>query len=748
MSTDGKIQNIPFMITKLEIEGIPPFKEKTILETDQKVNLIYGLNGTGKTTLSNLLYEIGQTSTPQGVNVEFANGSDVVDSYEIIVYNQRFVKDNFYESSEIKGIFSLSKDNTDAQKAIDKANKEKNELVENKNTKIKEREIIETEQNSADIVIQNKVWTIKTKYSGPTSVFDYCMAGLKGEKIKLYDYISALIKNPEPPKRTLEDIQSDIKTLKQEDTQALALLPKYEILVEDIDGNSIFSKVIVGNGNSTISDLINELKNSDWVRQGMHFIHKISDGENQQCPFCQQETITSDFVNNLEIYFGGQYEKDLALLKKLLEQYQGEKTKVTFLGAFNNSLLSVLKTSYEVAYNTLVSSIDGNIGLIKQKIDTPSVPIKLLEIKEYLKAVNDIIEEANKKIQEYNLRITQKEVALNELKTEFWNIMRWTYDADLATYTTTTNQRKKKIDSINKIIDGIDIKIKEKDDIITENQEKTINIEDAIKNINSALIDMGISDFEIVKYSDKLYKLRREGQNGNIFESLSEGEKMIISLLYFIERCKGKSTKEGSDKKKIIVIDDPISSLSHIYVYNVGRLILHEFTDANPSNKNVCKYEQIFLLTHSLYFFYEMAITKRKGKEEDYNQKLFRIQKNQQSSQIIEMQYSEIQNDYQAYWMIIKDSNASPALIANCMRNIIEYFFAFIEKYELSNVFQREEMKSPRFQAFNRYINRESHSLGQNIFDIKEFNYNDFKDAFELVFKLNGYEKHYKRMMK
>ena len=80
------------MITKIEIEGIPPFKEKTGLETDQKVNLIYGLNGTGKTTLSNLLYDTNQSELPTGVNFEYSNGSDSIDSYEIIVYNQRFVK--------------------------------------------------------------------------------------------------------------------------------------------------------------------------------------------------------------------------------------------------------------------------------------------------------------------------------------------------------------------------------------------------------------------------------------------------------------------------------------------------------------------------------------------------------------------------------------------------------------------------------------------------------------------------------
>ena len=112
------------------------------------------------------------------------------------------------------------------------------------------------------------------------------------------------------------------------------------------------------------------------------------------------------------------------------------------------------------------------------------------------------------------------------------------------------------------------------------------------------------------------------------------------------------------------------------------------------------------------------------------------------------MKYEEIRNDYHSYWLVIKDEQQPPALIANCMRNIIEYFFNFVEKKDLNNVFDKPKMRENRFKAFCRYINRESHSLGQNIFDIKEFNYADFKDAFALVFKENRYEEHYKKMMK
>ena len=112
------------------------------------------------------------------------------------------------------------------------------------------------------------------------------------------------------------------------------------------------------------------------------------------------------------------------------------------------------------------------------------------------------------------------------------------------------------------------------------------------------------------------------------------------------------------------------------------------------------------------------------------------------------MKYEEIQNDYQTYWAMIKDSSTPPALVANCMRNIVEYFFSFVQKKDFNNVFQKPALSADKFKTFYRYMNRESHSLGQNIFDIKEFNHETFKDGLKLIFEECGYGEHYKAMMK
>lgn len=59
----------------------------------------------------------------------------------------------------------------------------------------------------------------------------------------------------------------------------------------------------------------------------------------------------------------------------------------------------------------------------------------------------------------------------------------------------------------------------------------------------------------------------------NVFKTLSEGEKNFISFLYFYQLCLGTDNIDRSSKKKIIVIDDPVSSLDSQALFIVTTLI-------------------------------------------------------------------------------------------------------------------------------------------------------------------------------
>ena len=721
------------MISKIVIKGVASYRKEAILETDKRINLLYGLNGTGKSTFSEFLYD------HTGLRFSQCRIEGLEDNNTVLVYNQKFVQDTFYEPQGIHGIFTLSKGNAEAQKVIDNASAEVKKLTEQKK-KIEENRIKDGKKHLSDIEeLKKQVWKIKTEYAGGDRVLEFCLDGLKGNKDTLFNHLIS-IENPEGKiDYSIDDLKNEAQQL-QGEVQNRQLLSKAIVNVEDIEKSELLSKVIVGNKNSTVATVIEKLGNSDWVNIGIKYVH--IDGNKGVCPFCQQETITQNFLEEINAYFDESYNQEKTQIEQMISRYDTEIKKVTnFLNTIKEDIsLEKKKNELEILSSNLTSVSEQNLNTLREKIKTPSIPVALQPIKEIIESINSIIENANREIDLYNQKIANIKDSKSKIRDRFWQLMRNDFNSIIDLYIANEKAYEQSDKNLQKEIQTKIFEINTKNELIEENRKKTVNIDEAVENIKNGLIDIGITDFTIEKYSEKeaLYRLKRDNSDEDVFKTLSEGEKMVISFLYFIELCKGESTAEKASNEKIVVIDDPISSLSHIYVFNIGRLIHNEFLRND-------KYDQLFILTHSLYFFYELTNTKHKERNETQN--LFRICKNTESSYFENMKYEDIQNDYHAYWHIIKDENQAPALIANCMRNVIEYFFNFVEKQDFAQVFQKSELQETRYMAFNRYMNRESHSKGQNIFDIKEFDYSSFREAFKKVFEIEGYIDHYNKMM-
>ena len=721
------------MISKIVLNGVASYKKEAVLDTDKKVNLLYGLNGTGKSTFSEFLYnQIGARFSQ--CRIEGLEENDTV-----LVYNQKFVQDTFYEREGIHGIFPLSKGNADAQKVIDTTSDEVKKLIEQKR-KIEEKMTKDEDKYIDEIEkYMKQVWKIKKKYTKGDRALEFCLDGLKGNKDTLFKHIISLEKPEGELDYSVDDLMKEAQQLKGE-AQIRQPLSKVLINVEDIEQSELLSKVIVGNKNSSVASLIEMLGNSDWVNTGIKYVH--IDGEKGVCPFCQQKTITQNFLEQINAYFDESYNRDKFQIEQMISRYDEEIKKATdFFNAIkDDSFLEKNKVEIESLSANLISVLEQNLNTLREKAKTPSIQVSLQSISKIIESINSIIKNANNEITLYNQRIADIKGSKSKIKDRFWKLMRQKYNSVIELYATNEKSYEQSVKNARKELQTKTSEINTNTALIEENRKKTVNIDEAVENIKNGLIDIGITDFTIEKYSEEeaLYRLKREDSDEDVFKTLSEGEKMVISFLYFIELCKGESTAERGSNKKIVVIDDPISSLSHIYVFNIGRLIHEEFLMTE-------KYDQLFILTHSLYFFYELTNTKHKDRKE--TQKLFRICKNTESSYFEDMKYEDIQNDYQAYWHIIKDKKQAPALIANCMRNVIEYFFNFVEKQDFNQVFQKKELREIRYKAFNRYMNRESHSIGQNIFDIKEFDYDSFREAFKKVFETEGYIEHFNKMM-
>ena len=65
-----------------------------------------------------------------------------------------------------------------------------------------------------------------------------------------------------------------------------------------------------------IAKLIQRLNINDWVNEGKKHLQ-----EDETCPFCQEETITQDFRNQLEGYFDETFISDTKKAKDLNDEY-------------------------------------------------------------------------------------------------------------------------------------------------------------------------------------------------------------------------------------------------------------------------------------------------------------------------------------------------------------------------------------------------------------------------------------------
>lgn len=542
-------------------------------------------------------------------------------------------------------------------------------------------------------------------------------------------------------------MRDNLQRLSEANGTPLPTIPLIDFKVAEIENDPIFQEVITGNANSRVAKLIDQLHNSDWVKVGMNY------ETNGVCPFCQRE-YTEDIISDLKQYFNADYENTIEYIKRKGVFY-AESVKRIILGDYSN--ITIVKQqwdSLQQKIERLKEIANSNLNAIREKYKNPSQTLVLEDTSALLSEINETINEANIIISQFNKKLATIANERRIIKSKFWKILRYEYNQTIIDY----KSKKHIFDSKQKELiqkkKSIEDSITELKNTVENQQKKIVNIEEAIKHINSMLVDMGIVDFKIIKYKEEesLYRIVRDGSDTPVFKTLSEGERTIISVLYFIETCRGLLDKDTVSKKRIIVIDDPVSSLSNMYIFNIGRLIRNVFYPEIKKDKETNqltanpKFEQIFIFTHSLYFFYEM--TEMAEDKRHLFQALFRVSKNENGSRIETMRYEHIQSDYHSYWMTIRDPNTHPALIANCMRNIIEYFFNFVEKRDLNNVFNQDKFKDHKYQAFQRYINRESHSLGQNIFDFKEFDYRIFMDTLKHIFIETGYEEHYNKMMK
>lgn len=603
---------------------------------DERINIFYGRNYSGKSTYSKIFQSIELKQLPEKYeNIDFevklANHR-IIKSNEIgselpidcKVFNQRFIDDNIYLHNDNKlnsFQISIGSDTNETLKKIEdirlnelKPRNEKLSQIESdisrkqENTKIKKDKLDSKLRTTASkiknlknpsVVVGNKydIRDIKKEFEEHSSHFP--ILPLQDDE----KAVAELEKNVEQAK--IRILEKNINKPQKIDLVSFDKNFNFTSFLEDT--KKLLSKVV------SVSNILDEYKDSpdkiNWIKHGVD-IH----GENpEKCVFCGN-SIDSDLIKNLKLAFSDELS---SLENALVLQNNRIKSEIQKLDAipninkedyFKDSVSDIKNINKEIENNinnrkrvleTLESKISEKQRGIFSKVEIND--LNWLDFSEIQVKIDSLYDDTIEQIEQFKDRKTKsidflrryyivKEFPVSEFTKLSQEVNQ------LEEYINENSEKQKKLKEEKEKI--------EQDIIELESSLKSES--EAVKRINMILQNsLAHSEISLKSVDDEEGIYFEVSRNEERAYNLSEGEKSLIAFAYYITRLESLSTEEKS--KTILFIDDPVSSLDEnniFYIYNLIFCLLEKK-----------EFLQYFLSTHNLDF---LKYTNRFSNKKDY----------------------------------------------------------------------------------------------------------------------------------
>ncbi len=426
------------MIEKISLAQIATFNNATDIDNLKMVNYIYGSNGTGKTTISNLLYA-GDAEIYKHCSVGWS--SDI--RLKTLVYNKQFRYDNFGKGN-IAGVFTLGKATKEQLEEIETL---RGELEKVRKDGLKRKETLEIQKNEREkIVADFKQWCWTELFKKHDPFFAKAFEGMRNNSVKFADRVEFEGRNNKSEVCELDDLQRRAQTIFSTTPIRLSKIEIPDIeLIKNIEANKIWGKRVVGKADISIAKLIDHLNISDWVNQGRDHFEDDSD----ICPFCQQRTITADFKKELESYFDEEYIANMDLIKKCTDDYfHGTNTLNEAILAIIDSESKNANTKLRIVEFTpltiaLSKAFETNISIIQSKQKESSRSFELTYTDSLIENIIAKISEANAEIDKHNKLVDDYKEEKDRLINDVWRYV---------SNNTSVEQHIRAIDNIDKAI--------------------------------------------------------------------------------------------------------------------------------------------------------------------------------------------------------------------------------------------------------------------------------------------------------
>ena len=764
---------------KLKIKG-GIFQEETTLDLfignnkDKiiypNVSIIYGKNGTGKTTIADAFRNITGVDKKRIEISEFIDKDnkkvepDEEEKKLIYVFNEEFIEENIKIESEGLNTIMIMGEEKNIDDEIKKLEPNYNKCIELLEEQKKEKDKYEDVKNKISPKYYIEEMKKELKGDGKWAGRDSKISGYKtNASVKDETYQKIIKIKPEKDEgQRRNEYYEEIKKLEEAKQGKKKIENK--IVLDDINYEEkekhiieLLKKVIEQPNLSEREKRIFKLLEEENGNYRLNEIKEyFSKSEENICPYCFRN-IDKEYKSKLVMSIEKILTKEVDRHKKELESQKLNKIEidlVDFKEIDENLVKSCEKEIEELNFN-----IDKVNKMIQQKIDNAynqivihdlNINSKYKECRRLLYSLEKAREEFNKKVDD--IKSIQKE--LKEINNEI------AYYEIISSYNKYCEQNekyeneKKKHENLKKEEE----KIRKEIEKLKQKKENTII---AMEEINS--------DLEYIFYSNERLKIKNEGNKYILYsnnkkvnpKNVSTGEKNAIGLCYYFNYImENKEKKEAYASRYLLVIDDPISSFdmeNQIGMLSYLKYKLSQYIKGNEESK-------VLILTHDIQSFYNLnkiiveiyeCINKEKKSEKKKSGyiNLLKLSDKKVSS----INKREKINEYTAllkkvfdYGKEINDEDSYS--IGNIMRKVVEAFSTFIYKKGINQILNEQEIMKVLDDGEQKYyqniifkimFNMESHMEEK----VKMVKFSDYisdeekqrtaKDIICLLYKLN-----------
>ena len=549
-----------------------------------RFNLIYGWNGSGKTTVSRVLrclekriqFMPGRVTLQVGGD-ELAGHAFPTATAPVRVFNRDFVDESVFPTGggDVPPILVVGTESVEKQKAADRAKTERagkeSELNQARTTlQTAERELDRHCTNQAKVVKD----TLRVPGAGQYNEYDKRAYRSRAKQMMTAVDASSHRLSEADRDTLLLQHRAHVKPKVAEVSYALPDLGK----IRDDGAGSLATTVT--------SDAIAALKDdptvSEWTRHGLG-LHK--ERRSTTCLFCEQ-ALPACRMTALEAHFSAEYDRFLQRVNKQAEDLRGVAQQASNLRLPDRAALyEHLQEHYDFAQDAVATMLDSVSGFVMELVatldDKAKQPFKSIPLAaEVPEVYASHIERINAIIRRHNTSCDDFQSRTSDARDGLASDLIAQSGGEFARLAAAVKTASDAISPLQKEVTELADHVASLEREIVEHRQPAEELNDDLRKY------LGHDELSL-EVKETGYQLLRHGV---LAGSLSEGERTALALLYFLKTL---SDRRFDLEHGIVVLDDPVSSLDSNALYLAFGFIRQRTQGAG----------QLFLLTHNFTFF-------------------------------------------------------------------------------------------------------------------------------------------------